>query len=85
MKFVEVDSIPKNSIDGRREKKDVKTILLEFLDSGVKYAEVIFTDQDYSSPFNARNSISQTVWRQGFPITVHLRDDRVFLERGWSR
>lgn len=81
MTFVEIDDIPFNMTPSRKYKKDLKTMLVNFLMSDIKYAELIFTDEDYSSPLNARNSFAQCIRENDYPVWVYLRNGRVFLER----
>lgn len=81
MTFKEVNDIPINPNPSRRDKKDIKTLILNFIASDIKYAELIFTEEDYSSPLNARNSFAQCIRENDYPVWVYLRNGRVFLER----
>jgi L-amino acid N-acyltransferase YncA len=81
MRIVQVDDIPANTNRSRKDKKDLKSLLAIFLNRNLKYAEVIFTEDDYKTPMNARQSIYQCVREQGYPVCVYIRNDRVFLER----
>ena len=81
MRLVKVDDIPSATNPGRKYKKDLKTLLLRFVASDIKYAEVVFTEDDYKSPLNARNSIYQAIREHNLPVWVYLRNDRVYLEK----
>lgn len=76
-----VDAIPKNTNSSRKDKKNLKALLENFLRKNIKYAEVIFTEDDYKTPMNARQSIYQCIREQGYPIWVYIRNERVYLER----
>ena len=80
MTFVEVDRIPDNTTINRKGKKDLKTFLIDFISSDIKYAELIFTEDDYKTSLNARNSLVQSIRDNDYPVWVYLRGDKVYLE-----
>lgn len=73
-----VDAIPER----RRSKHKLQMFLKEFLDSGIRYAEVIWSDIDYKHIRSAYENIWRAVKRDyKLSIKVHRRGDKIYLER----
>lgn len=79
MHFVEVKEIPKEF--KKRPKKPVRYLLRDFLNSGIKYAEIITEPGDYSRLEYARVALSNTCKKHGYPIEVKTRGDTLYLVR----
>jgi len=73
MKLKPVDEIPEWGKGGRYHR-----LLREFLKSPHRYVEVV----DFKvKPRTVYRQFIQAVKRGGYPVKVHLRGDRVFLEK----
>lgn len=78
MKFTEFKGeIPKKA--GAR--KNLKVFFEEFMSANVEVAILEFNENDYKSPKGAAACLQHSAKRYGYPITVTLRKDQVFLIR----
>lgn len=79
MYFKPVDQLPPKS--GYRPMKPMFLIMEEFIASGVRYAQIVLEDGDYSRPDNARNSITSVCKYYGYPLKVVTRAGELYLVR----
>ena len=76
MKFVEVKELP-----GRTIKKDLVAYVEEFMSMNVKIAKVDFNDREYRSARSAYSSFHKTSHRLGYPISIRMISNELFLVR----
>ena len=67
MTFVKVDNLP-----GRRNKKDLRGFLKEFITADIKVAKI---------NLNCYNALGTSIKRGGFPIKVRMRNGELYLIR----
>lgn len=79
MYFEKVDTLPPKS--SYRPMKSLFLMLEEFMESGVKYAQVVLEPGDYNRAENARNSLTSASKYYGYPIKVVTRDGELYLVR----
>jgi len=77
MKLKPVDRIPSPQ-EGRKGKSMYYNLVRQFLQSGHKYVEVT---EMKAKPKAVYQNLVKTVRTHNFPVKVHIRKDRVFLER----
>ena len=84
MKFVEVKDDPRLKPVGSYRYKyrhDLQGFLDRFMASGVKFAKVEYTPQDYGDSSRACTSIYAAAKKSGYPIETLVRDSTVYLVR----
>ena len=79
MRFVHVETIPRASFN--RPKKNVYDFLMDFLTSGMNYAEVVFEDGEYARTETARSSLQLACNRYGLAVDIVTRNGKLYLRR----
>lgn len=79
IRFVPVSDIP----DGlkNRKKKDVRGMLDTFINTNIKYAQVILDDEDYCRPDTAMQAIRLTAKRYDYPVVPKTRKGSIYISR----
>lgn len=66
----------------RKPHHNLRMFFKEFLASNIQYAELIFSDLDYSSPESAYNNIHRAAKKyHPLSVRVYKRGDKIYLER----
>lgn len=76
MKFVEVKEVP-----GLRSYHNLKVKWDEFMSMNVKVVKIDLDEEEYKSVYTARDTISRSVKNLGYPITVTVRNNEIYLIR----
>lgn len=79
MKFVKYEGEIKRV--ARYKYSRVKSYLTEFMNSDIKTAEVIWTEDEYSSVKSAYNSLIKAVRRYVLPIDIVKNEEHIYLVR----
>ena len=77
MRFVKAE-IEKSD---RRQKKDLKAELTEFMGMNVKTVRVIYSDDEYVCPTSAALALRTAAKRHSLPIDVIQVNGNVYLRR----
>ena len=80
MHIVEVEDIPISINPRRKSKRNLKDFIQVFINSDIKYAELIFTNDEYKTPYNAYTTFYHAIRGNNYPVWVYLRNGRVYLE-----
>ena len=76
MKLVQVERVP-----GRNENHKLKAAWEEFMGMNVKIAKAELDVDEYKSPSVAANVWAVSIKRFGYPISVKLRKNEIYLIR----
>ena len=76
MKFVEVKDIP-----DRKKYHGLKSKWEEFMAMNVKVVKVDLDEEEYKSPDVAARTMTLSIKRYGYPITVTRRRNEIYLIR----
>lgn len=76
MKFVEVDKVP-----GLQKYHALKSKWEEFMAMNVKVAKVDLDENEYKSHDVAARTMTLSIKRYGYPITVTRRRNEIYLIR----
>lgn len=57
----------------------VESIIEEFMESGEKYSEVVYEDEDFTNSGAASAAFKRMARKKGLPVVVTRRAERVFL------
>ena len=79
MRFVQVESIPKQINDAPRKR--VYELLENFLKSDMDYALVVFDPGEYTRLESARQTFIRTCRHFGYGIDVKVRNGEIYLVR----
>ena len=72
-------SIP--NVMGKKEYKNLKAFLNEFMSANIEIAVVEWDERDYKSSQVEYTVLMNAAKRHGFPITVMKRKDSIYLVR----
>lgn len=81
MRFITVNEIPKKESLKNRSYSNVRAQLEEFMKMNVKYAKVLYTNEEYSSVASMSHTIARSISRASFPIRLVENFNNVYLVR----
>ena len=65
----------------RRPKKNLRNKIKDFMYTGKKYGEFVWTTDDYKNFNSARSCFYRAVKHSGEPIKIITENERIFLMR----
>lgn len=82
MKLVKVDRIPDiKQKEFKRPKQNIGPIIDEFLESDMRYAEVVFGDGEYDSANSLYMSLTSHIAKRRCMVDVFIRGNHIYLAK----
>ena len=84
MRFIEVKEIPENGGKGSKKRVSYHRLdkeLEEFMRMNVKYAKVVFGENEYANSNACRNNMKRACKYHGYPIKTIERGHDIYFMR----